>query len=73
MVPTNSKVLVGHGKVREGLGSTDNDMMEFRIQRKINKAENRITALDFSRADFALFRDLLVRVSQGTTVGRREI
>lgn len=70
MIPTNIKVPVGYGKVREGLGSTDKETLEFRIQRKGNKAKSRITAWDFSRADFVLFRDLLVRVPQGTTVGR---
>lgn len=73
MIPTNNKVLVGRGKFREALGSTDTEMSEFRIQRRGNKAKNRITALDFGRADFALFRDLLVRVPQGTTVRRRGV
>lgn len=73
VIPTNSKDLEGHGKVREGLGCTDQEMMEFRIQRKGNKAKSRITALNFSRADFALFRGLLVKVPQGTTVGRRRV
>lgn len=56
MIPTNNEVLVGRGKVREALGSTDKEMTEFRIQRRENKAKNRITALDFRIADFALFR-----------------
>lgn len=47
VIPANNKVIVGHGKVREGLGSTDKETSKFRIQRKGNKAKSRITAWDF--------------------------
>lgn len=73
MIPTNNKVLLGHGKVRKGLGPIDKEVSEFRIQRKGNKTKSSITSLDFSRADFARFRDLLVRVPQRTTVGRKGV
>lgn len=59
---TNKKELVGDGKVGEILDCTVPEMLEFRIQREENKAKSRITALDFSRADFVLFRDLLGRL-----------
>lgn len=36
------------------------------------KKAKRITTLDFRRADFGLFRDLLGRVSWKTVLGRRE-
>lgn len=62
MISTNKKELVGGGKVREILDCTAHEMLEFRIQREGNKAKSRITALDFSRADFVLFRDLLGRL-----------
>ena len=71
MIPTNKKDVVGDGKVRERLGCTDLEMMEFKTQREGNKAKSRITALDFSRADFVLFRDLLGRVPQKSAVGRK--
>lgn len=39
-------------------------MVEFRILRGGNKANSRITALDFRREDFCLFRDPLGRIPE---------
>jgi len=40
-------------------------MMEFKILREARRAHSKLTVLDFRRADFALFRDLLGRVTMG--------
>ena len=36
--------------------------MEFKILRAVRRAHSKLTALDFRRADFGLFRDLLGRI-----------
>ena len=51
--------LVGDAKTGGGLGFHDLELMEFRILRGRNKAKNRTISLDFRRADFGLFRNLL--------------
>jgi len=48
--------------VRSSLGCSNHEMMEFRILRGGNKAKRKITSLDFRRADFGHFRDLLGRI-----------
>ena len=45
-------------KVEGSLGCSD-EMMEFRISCGRNRIPSRITALDFSRANFGLFKQLL--------------
>lgn len=57
LIFTNKKELVGDGEAMGGLGCSDYEMVEFRILRAENRAKNRITALDFRRANFmALLR-----------------
>ena len=41
------------------LGSSDREMVEFRILCGQSRAISRITALDFRRANFGLFKNLL--------------
>ena len=49
-------------KLKGSLGSSDHDMVEFKILRTVRKAHSKLTTLDFRRAEFGLFRDLLGRV-----------
>ena len=49
-------------KVGGSLGCSDHDMVEFRILRGGSRAISRITTLDFGRAKFGLFKDLLGRI-----------
>lgn len=56
---TNKGELVGNVKVRNTLGCSDYQIVEFRILREGNKANGRITIAGTRRADFGLFRDLL--------------
>lgn len=46
-------------------------MVEFRTTRGGNKANSRITSLDFRSADFDLFGDLLGIIPWDTTLERR--
>jgi len=46
-------------KVGGSLGSSDHEMVEFRMLRGGSRPISRITTLDFRRADFGLFKDLL--------------
>jgi len=46
-------------KVGGRLGCSDHEMVEFRILRGGSRAISRIKTLDFSRANFALFKELL--------------
>ncbi|GAB0206425.1 mitochondrial enolase superfamily member 1 [Grus japonensis] len=62
LVLTNKEGLVGDVKLKGSLGCSDHEMVEFRILRAARKALSKLTTLDFRRADFGLFRDLLGRI-----------
>ncbi|GAB0179532.1 hypothetical protein GRJ2_000418500 [Grus japonensis] len=62
LVLTNKEGLVGDVKLKGSLGSSDDETVEFRILRAARRALSKLTTLDFSRADFGLFRDLLGRI-----------
>ncbi|GAB0182131.1 hypothetical protein GRJ2_000678400 [Grus japonensis] len=55
---TNKEGLVGNVKLKGSLGYSDHEMVEFENHR----VHSKLTTLDFRRADFGLFRDLLGRV-----------
>lgn len=56
---TNKEGLVEGAKGEGCLGFSDHEMVEFRISCGSNRITSRITTLDFSRANFGLFRQLL--------------
>ncbi|GAB0203411.1 hypothetical protein GRJ2_002806700 [Grus japonensis] len=62
LVLTNKEGLVGDVKLRGSLGCSDHEMVEFRILRAARRACSKLTTLDFRRADFGLFGDLLGRI-----------
>jgi len=62
LVLTNKEGLVGNVKVKGSLGFSDHEMVEFNILRAARRLHSKLTTLDFRRADFGLFRDLLSRV-----------
>ncbi|GAB0203482.1 hypothetical protein GRJ2_002813800 [Grus japonensis] len=62
LILTNKEGLVGDVKLKGSLGCSDHAMVEFRILRAARKAHSKLTTLDFRRADFGLFRDLLGRI-----------
>ncbi|GAB0205312.1 mitochondrial enolase superfamily member 1 [Grus japonensis] len=62
LILTNKEGLIGDVKLKGSLGCSDHEMVEFRILRAARRARSKLTTLDFSRADFGLFRDLLGRI-----------
>ncbi|GAB0209615.1 hypothetical protein GRJ2_003427200 [Grus japonensis] len=62
LVLPNKEGLVGDVKVGGSLGCNDHEMVEFRILHGRSRAISRITTLDFRRANFGLFKDLLGRI-----------
>ena len=62
LVLTSKKGLVGNVKLKGGLGCSDHEMVEFKILRAARRAHSKLATLDFRRADFGLFWDLLERV-----------
>ncbi|GAB0190131.1 hypothetical protein GRJ2_001478400 [Grus japonensis] len=62
LVLTNKEDLVREVKLKGSLGCSDCEMVEFRILRAARRAHSKLTTLDFRRADFGLFRDLLGRI-----------
>ncbi|GAB0188840.1 hypothetical protein GRJ2_001349300 [Grus japonensis] len=62
LILTNKEGLVGDIKLKGSLGCSDHEMVEFRILRAARRALSKLTTLDFRRADFGLFRDLLGRI-----------
>lgn len=70
---TNKEELVGDIKVGGSLGCCDHRIVEFRILKDGRKAKSRTTILDFRRADFNLFRDLLGRFPWFMALDRRGI
>ncbi|GAB0208867.1 mitochondrial enolase superfamily member 1 [Grus japonensis] len=59
LILTNKEGLVGDVKLKGSLGCSDHEMVEFRILRAARRACSKLTTLDFRRADFGLFWDLL--------------
>ncbi|GAB0204060.1 protein Hook 3-like [Grus japonensis] len=70
---TNKEGLVGNVKVKGSLGCSDHEMVEFRILRAGRRVKSKLTTLDFRRADFGLFRDLLGRVPWDKALEGREV
>jgi len=62
LVLTNKEGLVGNVKLKGSLGSNHHKMVEFDMVRAARRVHSKLTTLDFRRADFDLFRDLLSRV-----------
>ncbi|GAB0209752.1 hypothetical protein GRJ2_003440900 [Grus japonensis] len=62
LVLTNKEGLVGDVKLKGSLGCSDHEMVEFRMLRAARGTHCKLTTLDFRRADFGLFRDLLGRI-----------
>ncbi|PKK26128.1 DTW domain containing 2 [Columba livia] len=58
LILTNKKGPVGNVKLKGCLVCSDHEMMEFKMLRTVRRVHNKLTALDFRRADFVLFRDL---------------
>jgi len=62
LVISHKERVVGNGRLKGSLGCSDHGMVGFRILRAVRGAHSKLTTLDFRRADFGLFRDLIGRV-----------
>ncbi|PKU42677.1 rna-directed dna polymerase from mobile element jockey-like [Limosa lapponica baueri] len=62
LVLTNKEGLVGNMKLKGSFGYSDHEMIDFKILRAARRTHSKLTTLDFRRAYFHLFRDLLGRV-----------
>ncbi|GAB0204478.1 hypothetical protein GRJ2_002913400 [Grus japonensis] len=62
LVLTNKEGLVGNVKLKGSLGCSDHEMVAFKILRARRRVYSKLTTLDFRRAAFGLFRDLLGRI-----------
>ncbi|XP_010001821.1 PREDICTED: sciellin [Chaetura pelagica] len=64
LVPTKKDGLVDNVKLKGSLDCSEHEMLEFRIRRATREVHSKLTTFrrlqDFRRADFSLFRDLIV-------------
>lgn len=60
-------------KVRDNFGSSNQEIMEFRIPSGKSKTIIRITNPHFRIADFDLLKDLCGRITQNVVLERREL
>jgi len=56
---TKEEGLVGNRKLKGSLGFSDHEMVEFKILTAARRVYSNLATLDFRRADFGIFRDLL--------------
>jgi len=59
---TNKEGLVVNVRVKGSHGSSDHEMVEFRILRAGKRMKSKLTTLEFRRAALGLFKDVLGRV-----------
>ncbi|GAB0175990.1 hypothetical protein GRJ2_000064200 [Grus japonensis] len=72
LVLTNKERLVGDVKLKGSLGCSYHEMVEFKILRAARRVHSKLTTLNFRRADFSLFRDLLV-ICMGQSPGGKRV
>ncbi|PKU34443.1 glycerol kinase [Limosa lapponica baueri] len=63
LVLTKKEGLVGNVGLKDSLGCSDYEMVEFKILRAARSVHSKLTTLDFRRADFGLLRDILGRIT----------
>ncbi|GAB0189727.1 hypothetical protein GRJ2_001438000 [Grus japonensis] len=62
LVLINKEGLVGNVKLKGSLGCSDHEMVDLKTLRAARRVHSKLATLDFRRADFGFFRDLLGRV-----------
>ncbi|PKU47142.1 glycerol kinase [Limosa lapponica baueri] len=62
LVLTNKGGLVGNMKLKDSLGYSDQEMVDFKILRATRMVHSKLTTLEFRRADFGFFGDLFGRI-----------
>ncbi|XP_064909576.1 gamma-1-syntrophin isoform X3 [Columba livia] len=71
LILTNKEGLVEAVKVEGCLGCSDHEMVEFSILGGRNRVASRIATLDFSRANFGLFKQLLGEIPWARLLERK--
>lgn len=69
---TKQEKLVGDVKVRDKRNCSDHKLVVFSILRGPNKANSKITGLDFRLADFSLCRNVLGRIPKDMALERTD-
>lgn len=59
---TNKEEFVGNMKITDISGCSSHEMVELKILRAERRMKSKLTTMDFRRADFSLFKNLLGRV-----------
>jgi len=57
----NASELIGDIKIGGSLGCSDHTLVEFAVLRGMGKARNVVRTLNFRKANFQLFRELVSR------------
>lgn len=70
LIFANKEEIVRDVKAAGSLTCSIQEMVEFRVLRGRNKAKSRITATDFRKVDFGIFRVLLGEIPWEMTPGR---
>ena len=68
LILTNREGQVEDVRVGCGLGCSDHEMVEYRILCGRSRAMSWVTTLDFKRANFILFKDLLGGIPWASTL-----
>lgn len=72
LILINKEELMGNVKIKGSLGCNYHEMVQFGILRAARRNHRKLSILDFRRADFFLFSDLLGRIPwDEATEGRR--
>jgi len=69
---TSAKEIIKGIKVGGSLGCSDCALVEFVISRNVDLAKSGVRTLNFRRANFKLFKELLAEISWDKKVGRRD-
>ena len=64
---TNASELIGHIKTGGSLGCSDHVLVEFAVLRDVGQAKSKVRTLNFRKAKFHLFKELVNRIPWETT------
>jgi len=68
LLVTNARELIGDVKIRGSLGCSDHALVEFTVPRDVGQAKSKIRTLNFRKANFQLFMELVSRTPWVTTL-----
>lgn len=62
---------MGNVKLKGNLGCSEHKMVKFEILRAVRRAHSELIILDYKRADFGLYKGLLVEVPRDKALERK--